>query len=320
MRRYQTIWTSATFSGEACICLASLGCRPDVALFRRSVSRYHGLFYFDSSFRPVPLEQHFLGIKGKTNSPAQKKNMDEVVFEKVRLRRSETLEAWPSLTPILLSEQVTDNVREGHQVMVFVHARKETVKSGMTLHDQMQKEGTADDYDCTANPQWERFHRDIGTSKNKEMKELFMYGIGIHHAGMLRSDRNLMERAFESNCLKVNLGEDAGSRADADACPACARSSAARRPLPGVSTYLLMPSSSRALRCTTRASASLSISRSSMSSRSVVGRRPGRLALRSDLCCRFFSLQIFGRAGRPGYETSGVGYICTPQEKVRPQS
>jgi hypothetical protein len=48
------------------------------------VSRYQGLFYFDSSFRPVPLEQHFLGIKGKNQSPAQKKNMDEVVFEKVR--------------------------------------------------------------------------------------------------------------------------------------------------------------------------------------------------------------------------------------------
>ena len=27
-------------------------------------------------------------------------------------------------------------------------------------------------------------------------------------------------------------------------------------------------------------------------------------------------LQIFGRAGRPGYETSGVGYICTTQDKL----
>jgi hypothetical protein len=26
--------------------------------------------------------------------------------------------------------------------------------------------------------------------------------------------------------------------------------------------------------------------------------------------------QIFGRAGRPGYETSGVGYICTTQDKL----
>lgn len=135
--------------------------------------------------------------------------MDEVVFEKVRLLPLPLARLGCSALADLHRpcRQVTDNVREGHQVMVFVHARKETVKSGMTLHDQMQKEGTADDYDCTANPQWERFHRDIGMSKNKEMKELFMYGIGIHHAGMLRSDRNLMERAFEANCLKVNTSQ-----------------------------------------------------------------------------------------------------------------
>lgn len=27
-------------------------------------------------------------------------------------------------------------------------------------------------------------------------------------------------------------------------------------------------------------------------------------------------LQIFGRAGRPGYATSGVGFICTTHDKV----
>ena len=27
-------------------------------------------------------------------------------------------------------------------------------------------------------------------------------------------------------------------------------------------------------------------------------------------------LQIFGRAGRPGYETSGVGYICTSEDML----
>ena len=27
-------------------------------------------------------------------------------------------------------------------------------------------------------------------------------------------------------------------------------------------------------------------------------------------------LQIFGRAGRPGMETSGVGYICTAEEML----
>lgn len=33
--------------------------------------------------------------------------------------------------------------------------------------------------------------------------ELFPSGLGIHHAGMLRKHRTLMERAFEKGFLKV---------------------------------------------------------------------------------------------------------------------
>ena len=35
------------------------------------------------------------------------------------------------------------------------------------------------------------------------MKELFQYGFGVHHAGMLRTDRNLTEKMFESGAIKV---------------------------------------------------------------------------------------------------------------------
>ena len=35
------------------------------------------------------------------------------------------------------------------------------------------------------------------------MRQLFDVGFGIHHAGMLRSDRNMMERMFEARAIKV---------------------------------------------------------------------------------------------------------------------
>lgn len=151
----------------------------DVADFLR-VSRQIGLFYFDSSFRPVPLEQHFLGIKGKPGSQQSRKNLDHVVFEKV-----------------------TALVEQGHQVMVFVHARKETVKTAMGLMEMATKEGTLDDYSCEDLDQWHLYRRQVGESRNKEMKQLFESGFGIHHAGMLRSDRTLTERLFESKAIKV---------------------------------------------------------------------------------------------------------------------
>lgn len=145
-----------------------------------SVSRYKGLFYFDSSFRPVPLEQHFLGIKGKPGSALSRKNLDRVTFQKV-----------------------SDLVAQGHQVMVFVHARKETVKTAMGLRESAVIEGNSEDFNCEEHPQWSFFRRNVGESRNKEMKLLFDSGFGIHHAGMLRSDRNMMERMFEARAIKV---------------------------------------------------------------------------------------------------------------------
>ena len=148
---------------------------------RCRVSRQSGLFYFDSSFRPIPLEQHFLGIKGKTGSQQAKKNLDKVCYEKV-----------------------AELVREGHQVMVFVHARKETVKTALALKDAAFTDGSIDDFLCEDHPKHQLFRKDVGESRNKEMKQLFDHGFGIHHAGMLRSDRNLMERLFDARAIKAS--------------------------------------------------------------------------------------------------------------------
>ena len=40
-------------------------------------------------------------------------------------------------------------------------------------------------------------------SRNAELKELIQNGVGVHHAGMLRSDRNLVEKMFEEGMLKL---------------------------------------------------------------------------------------------------------------------
>lgn len=158
-----------------------LDCRPwQRSDSPHSVSLYKGLFYFDSSFRPVPLEQHFIGVRGKPGSALSKKNMDLVLFQKVQ-----------------------ELVGEGHQVMVFVHARKETVKTAMQLKEMILVEGDIEQFRCEEHPQFAFFRRELASSRNKEMKLLFDSGFGIHHAGMLRSDRNLMEKLFQERAIKV---------------------------------------------------------------------------------------------------------------------
>lgn len=111
--------------------------------------------------------------------------------------------------------------------MVFVHARKETVSTAEKLREMALAEGVDEDFDSSSHPRFARYRQEISTSRNREMKQLFDAGFGIHHAGMLRSDRTMMERMFEDNCIKVGLL----STSD---CSHFTRSCAVRQPWHGV--------------------------------------------------------------------------------------
>ena len=54
----------------------------DVARFL-AVNPYQGLFYFDAGFRPVPLSQNFVGVKGRAGSASSQAFMNHVCYEKV---------------------------------------------------------------------------------------------------------------------------------------------------------------------------------------------------------------------------------------------
>jgi replicative superfamily II helicase len=151
----------------------------DVAQFL-GVNPYQGLFFFDSGFRPVPLEQHFVGIKAKPSSIVYRTKLNTECYNRVR-----TL------------------VEEGHQVMVFVHSRKDTVKSAQSLLEEAKDENLEDLFSCKDEEQYNLAWRDVQKSRNRELKELFESGLGIHHAGMLRSDRTLTERMFEKGLIRV---------------------------------------------------------------------------------------------------------------------
>jgi replicative superfamily II helicase len=47
--------------------------------------------------------------------------------------------------------------------------------------------------------------KDVSKAKSREVVEFFESGFGIHNAGMMRSDRSLMERLFAEGLLKVSF-------------------------------------------------------------------------------------------------------------------
>lgn len=151
----------------------------DVAEFLK-VNPYAGLFYFDASFRPVPLEQHFIGVKGKAGSKESSHNLDKTTFEKVK-----------------------EMLQQDHQVMVFVHTRRDTLKTAEMIHQMAIDEVCTDLLDNTGHERYHQACREMERSRGRELRGLFKMGLGIHHAGMSRADRNLMERMFGDGLIKV---------------------------------------------------------------------------------------------------------------------
>ncbi|XP_017674190.1 PREDICTED: activating signal cointegrator 1 complex subunit 3 [Lepidothrix coronata] len=150
----------------------------DVATFLH-VNPCIGLFYFDGRFRPVPLGQTFIGIK-TTNKVQQLNHMDEVCYE-----------------------NVLKQIMAGHQVMVFVHARNATVRTAMGLREKAKNNGHICHFLSPQGSEYGQAEKQVQRSRNKQLRELFPDGFSIHHAGMLRQDRSLVENLFSNGHIKV---------------------------------------------------------------------------------------------------------------------
>ncbi|PGG98703.1 hypothetical protein AJ79_08789 [Helicocarpus griseus UAMH5409] len=220
----------------------------DVADFLK-VNRMAGLFYFDGSFRPVPLEQHFVGVKGDAGSKKSRENLDIVCFDKVR-----------------------DMLERGHQVMVFVHSRKETVNAARLLYQMAVDNQCADLFSPLEHENYSQALRDVKQSRGRELRDLVPKGLGTHHAGMARTDRNLMERLFSEGVLKVLC---------------CTATLAWGVNLPAAAVII--------------------------KGTQLYSSQEGKFIDLGILDV----LQIFGRAGRPQFQDTGIGFILTTHNKLQ---
>ena len=149
----------------------------DVAAFLKAEN---GVLYFDDKYRPVPLSKTFIGV-ADANSMKVRNMMNEVCFIKVQ-----------------------EAVREGHQVMVFVHSRKETLKTAQFLREAFQE----NDQCSLVYPDEVVHSQQLAKIKKRsgiqtELFHLLIHGFGTHHAGMRRENRRVVEEAFLEGTVKV---------------------------------------------------------------------------------------------------------------------
>ncbi|KQJ92834.1 DExH-box ATP-dependent RNA helicase DExH12 [Brachypodium distachyon] len=155
---------------------ATLPNYEDVAVFLRV--RSEGLFHFDNSYRPCPLAQQYIGIT--VRKPLQRfQLMNEICYEKVMAAAGK------------------------HQVLIFVHSRKETAKTARAIRDTALANDTLTRFLKDESASQEILSSQAELVKSSDLKDLLPYGFAIHHAGMARVDREFVEELFADKHIQV---------------------------------------------------------------------------------------------------------------------
>ncbi|KAG9017453.1 DEIH-box ATPase [Tulasnella sp. JGI-2019a] len=156
---------------------ATLPNYQDVATFLR-VDPKKGLFYFDGSYRPCQLQQEFVGVTEK-KAIKRYQVMNEVCYEKV-----------------------LDNAGK-NQVLVFVHSRKETIKTAKFIRDMAIEKETITQFVKPDSVTREILQSEVENCDDSNLADLLPFGFAVHHAGMTRTDRGLVEDLFGDKHIQV---------------------------------------------------------------------------------------------------------------------
>jgi pre-mRNA-splicing helicase BRR2 len=157
---------------------ATLPNYADVATFLR-VKPDKGLFFFDHSYRPVPLQMQYLGITEKN------------AFKRFNLQNE------------ICYEKALDQRRNSNQILIFVHSRAETGKTAKALRDLALERDELTHFVREGGASQEILREESSSAKNSDLKEVLSYGFAIHHAGMTREDRELVEDLFADRHIAV---------------------------------------------------------------------------------------------------------------------
>jgi len=157
---------------------ATLPNYADVATFLR-VNPDKGLFFFDHSYRPVPLQMQYIGITER-NAFKRFQVQNEVCYEKC-----------------------LDQRRNNNQVLIFVNSRKETGKTAKALRDLAHDRDELTNFVRDGGATQEILKEESVSVKNSDLKDVLPFGFAIHHAGMAREDRELVEDLFADRHIAV---------------------------------------------------------------------------------------------------------------------
>ncbi|KAI5407963.1 hypothetical protein KIW84_053988 [Lathyrus oleraceus] len=90
-----------------------------------------------------------------------------------------------------------------NMILIFVHSKKETSKTARAIRDAALANETLGRFLKEDSASREILHAHTDLVKSSDPKDLLPYGFAIHHAGMTRTDRQLVEKRFADGYVQV---------------------------------------------------------------------------------------------------------------------
>jgi replicative superfamily II helicase len=102
-------------------------------------------------------------------------------------------------------EKCLEFVRDDHQVLIFVHSRVATTQIATYLLQRAAIDNNVEDFKSSSatRPEYTIAMKRVNSVRDDQTRRLARRGVGVHHAGMIRHDRHLMEKLFADGHIKV---------------------------------------------------------------------------------------------------------------------
>lgn len=225
----------------------------DVAIFLRA-----DWFFFGPEFRPCRLSLDIFGIieKRETRRMARLNDCLVSVLRSILAGNGESGNG---------DEPIEADHRRRRQILVFVHSRKDTVKTARFVLESLRCELISQESQTILASLLPRI-------RDPALRDVLALGVGVHHAGLPKSDRQFVEDLFADGHLRVLFSTAT------------------------LAWGVNMPAHTVVIKGT-----------GIYNPQSASWDQLGALDL----------LQMFGRAGRPQFESSGAGVLITTHEHMQ---
>jgi pre-mRNA-splicing helicase BRR2 len=107
---------------------------------------------------------------------------------------------------MLMNEICYEKVMERagkHQVLIFSHSRKETARTAKIIRDMALAQNELSKFIKDDSASKEILLSQVDKCDSQDLKDVLPFGLGIHHAGMTKRDRKMVEDLFASGYLQV---------------------------------------------------------------------------------------------------------------------